>query len=278
MSIYAIGDIQGCFNALQRLLEHVHFDPAQDQLWLAGDLVNRGPESLDVLRWVKQQEDSVISVLGNHDLHLLARYYGVAKNHRKDTLDDILSAPDCDELMEWLRHRPLVHYDSAQNWCMNHAGLPPQWTAQKAKMYSKEVEAQLQGEHCHDFLHNMYGNQPDIWDERLEGIERYRVIVNYLTRMRFIDPNGRMDLKHKEKPGCQPAGFYPWFDVPARVNMHTRLIFGHWAALEGHTGVPNVYAVDTGCVWGKQLTALRLNDLQRFAVEATSTLEPELLQ
>lgn len=268
MPIYAIGDIQGCFEPLQRLLVKIRFNPNEDRLWLAGDLVNRGPESLEVLRWASSLGDRVTAVLGNHDLHLLARYHGVTRSNRKDTLDDILAAPDCDQLMHWLRHRPLLHYDAQINWCMSHAGLPPVWSPEQARTLAGEVEAQLQGDQCAGFLQQMYGNQPSSWSEQLSGMDRYRVIVNYLTRMRFIDDQAHMDLKHKEEPGTQPKGYHPWFEFAPQEPRQTRLVFGHWAALQGHTGIPNVYAIDTGCVWGSQLTALRLDDQQHFAVEA----------
>lgn len=268
MSIYAIGDIQGCFEPLQRLLIEIRFNPNEDQLWLAGDLVNRGPQSLEVLRWARSLGDRVVAVLGNHDLHLLARYYSAARSNRKDTLDDILSAPDCHELMHWLRHRPLLHYDTAQNWCMSHAGLPPIWSPEQARSLATEVEALLQGPDHARFLQQMYGNQPDVWSDTLTGMDRYRVIVNYLTRMRFLDPDSHLDLKHKEEPGTQPAGYWPWFEIARPEKLHTRVVFGHWAALLGVTGIANVYAIDTGCVWGNRLTALRLDDQKRFSVGA----------
>ena len=271
MSIYAIGDIQGCFEPLQRLLFEIRFNPNEDQLWLAGDLVNRGPQSLEVLRWARNLGDRAVTVLGNHDLHLLARYYGQARSNRKDTLDEILSAPDCDELMHWLRHRSLFHYDSALNWCMSHAGLPPIWSEIQAKALAMEVEAQLQGPKCREFLQQMYGNQPDVWCDNLVGIDRYRVVVNYLTRMRFLDQDCHMDLKHKEEPGTQPEGFWPWFELARSQVLNSRVVFGHWAALLGKTDTPDVYAIDTGCVWGNQLTAMRLEDQACFSVDASPT-------
>ncbi|MCY0963816.1 symmetrical bis(5'-nucleosyl)-tetraphosphatase [Parathalassolituus penaei] len=269
MAIYAIGDIQGCFEPLQRLLNLIRFDPSHDQLWLAGDLVNRGPQSLEVLRWACDLGNRVTTVLGNHDLHLLARYYGSDRRSRGDTLDEVLAAPDCAELMWWLRQQPLVHHDEASGWCMVHAGLPPRWGPRKARRLAGEVEAILRSDQVEVFLAGMYGNKPDIWQKELQGIDRWRVIVNYLTRMRFIDVNGRLDLESKEGLDTAPPGFMPWFEAPDRKAESTRLIFGHWAALNGEVNLPNLFALDTGCVWGGQLTALRLDDQQRFSVAAS---------
>jgi bis(5'-nucleosyl)-tetraphosphatase (symmetrical) len=269
MSIYAIGDIQGCYEPLQRLLDLIHFDPQQDQLWLAGDLVNRGPQSLQVLRWAKSLGPAAITVLGNHDLHLLARYYGSERKSRNDTLDDILAADDCAELMLWLRQRPLLHFDEAHNWCMVHAGIPPQWNISKAQRLAAEVETVLQSAHPEDFLQTMYGNKPDHWKKGLSQTDRWRLIVNYLTRMRFIDERGYLDLESKEGLDTAPPGFAPWFDAAERKASSTRLIFGHWAALNGDVHRDNLYALDTGCVWGGSLTAMRLEDQQRFAVAAS---------
>jgi len=267
MATYAIGDLQGCFEPLQRLLQRIEFDPSRDHLWFAGDLVNRGPESLECLRFIRGLGHRATAVLGNHDLHLLAIWYGTANEKKSDTLQDILDAPDCAELMDWLRHQPLVHLDEAQNWCMSHAGLPPMWSARKARRLSQDVEQVLQND-CETFFKEMYGNQPDLWDNNLAGMDRLRVIVNYLTRMRFIDNDGRLDLITKESIGTQPAGFIPWFRHPERKAAKTRLLFGHWAALEGRADADNVWALDTGCVWGGQLTALRLDDQQLFSVPA----------
>lgn len=269
MATYAIGDIQGCYEPLQRLLDLIRFDPAHDQLWLAGDLVNRGPQSLDVLRWAHALGDRVVTVLGNHDLHLLARYHGSDRKSRNDTLDDVLQAPDCDDLMDWLRQQPLVHHDENANWCMVHAGLPPRWSARKARKLAAEVEAVLRSDDIRTFLAGMYGNKPDLWQKDLQGIDRWRVIVNYLTRMRFIDANGRLDLESKEGLETAPEGFMPWFEAPERKAESTRLIFGHWAALNGEVHRQNLFALDTGCVWGGHLTAMRLDDQQRFSVAAS---------
>jgi bis(5'-nucleosyl)-tetraphosphatase (symmetrical) len=267
MATYVIGDLQGCYEPLQRLLKKIAFDPKQDHLWFAGDLVNRGPESLECLRFIRHLAHRATVVLGNHDLHLLATYYGAAKNRKNDTLEEVLNAPDCVGLMDWLRHQPLVHYDAANNWCMTHAGLPPMWSARKARALAQEVESVLRGD-CASFFAQMYGNQPDLWDNGLTGQDRLRVIVNYLTRMRFVDAAGRLDLVTKEGEGSRPNGFVPWFEHPQRKSENTRIVFGHWAALEGKADVANVWALDTGCVWGGKLTALRLEDQRRFSVPA----------
>lgn len=270
MATYAIGDIQGCYEPLQRLLALVQFDPQQDHLWLAGDLVNRGPQSLEVLRFVKSLGHRACCVLGNHDLHLLAIHYGGQSSRRNDTLDNILNAPERDELLDWLRFQPLLILDEARNWCMTHAGIPPAWSVRKARKRAQEVEAVLQSENCAEFFRQMYGNLPDQWQPNLQGIERLRLIVNYLTRMRFISPSGQLDLISKEGRDQAPPGYQPWFEAENRVAATTRLLFGHWAALEGKVNSANVYALDTGCVWGGALSALRLDDQQWFRVPAQS--------
>lgn len=267
MTTYAIGDIQGCFSEFQALLKHIQFDPDQDTLWFTGDLVNRGPQSLEVLRYVKALGSKHITVLGNHDLHLLALAYGVGKTHHGDTLTAILTASDNEELIDWLRHRPLLHHDKHTGFVMTHAGLAPSWSLKEAKVLAQEVENVLRGDKPHFFLENMYGNLPDRWDENLSGMERLRCIVNYLTRMRFCYADGRIDLAYKGEIAGKPDALIPWFDVNDRVNANEKIIFGHWAALGGKTAAPNVYAVDTGCVWGNRLTALRLEDEERFSIK-----------
>lgn len=268
MATYAIGDVQGCFEPLERLLKQIQFDPAKDTLWFAGDLVNRGPQSLQTLRFIKSLGRQTTVVLGNHDLHLLAIYYGGHAAKRNDTLDAVLVAEDAPELLNWLRHQPLVH--SQENWCMSHAGIPPQWTVAQALALSKEVEAAIQGEHATAFFQQMYGNQSNSWQAGLTGIDRLRTIVNYLTRMRFIGPNGELDLVSKEGLDTQPSGYVPWFNAQPSYTSSQQILFGHWAALEGKTNITNVHALDTGCVWGGQLSALRLEDQQWFRVPATT--------
>ncbi|HTT08977.1 MAG TPA: symmetrical bis(5'-nucleosyl)-tetraphosphatase [Gammaproteobacteria bacterium] len=271
MSVYAIGDIQGCFAELRELLDVLKFDPARDRLWFTGDLVNRGPDSLGALRFVRNLGDRAITVLGNHDLHLLACAWGKRKPHRKDTLDDVLRAPDRDELLDWLRRLPLLHWDPALGYTLIHAGLPPQWDIAQAQALAQEVEAVLRSEKITAFLEEMYGNEPDHWRKNLHGWERLRFITNCLTRMRYCDKKGRVDLSEKNAPGRQKKGLLPWFTVPERRSAEEPLIFGHWATLR-LTGINyrahNVHGIDTGCVWGGALTALCLNDGREIQIKS----------
>jgi bis(5'-nucleosyl)-tetraphosphatase (symmetrical) len=263
MATYAIGDVQGCFDELQALLAQIHFDPAHDRLWFTGDLVNRGLQSLQVLRFVKKLPGAII-VLGNHDLHLLALASGNSfQNH---TLQAVLGAPDCNELVIWLRQQPLLHYDANLNYAMVHAGLPPQWTLAEAQQYTQEVTALLQSERWTEMMENMYSNSPAQWQNALEGWPRLRYIVNAFTRMRFCDSHGRLELIYKGTIGGQPTGYWPWFKIPERRSKTLPIVFGHWAALRGVADEPNVYALDTGCIWGHCLTAMRLEDKKRFSV------------
>lgn len=267
MSTYAIGDVQGCFVELQNLLAHIEFNAEHDTLWFTGDLVNRGPRSLDVLRFIKKLGDKHVVVLGNHDLHLLAVAYGTRQPGRYDTLEEILNANDKIELLEWLRHRPLLHHDKHLNSVMVHAGLAPAWTQQQAILLAQEVEVVLRGNTPEFFLKHMYGNDPDFWDDKLTGMERLRVITNFLTRLRFCYADGRIDLNYKGEIAGKPQDLIPWFDVADRANASVNIVFGHWAALNGKTSVPHIFALDTGCVWGNCLTALRLEDQKRFSVK-----------
>jgi bis(5'-nucleosyl)-tetraphosphatase (symmetrical) len=269
MSIYAIGDVQGCYTELQQLLEKIPFDATKDQLWFVGDLVNRGAHSLEVLRLVKSFGDRAITVLGNHDLHLLAVAAGHAKLHRSDTLDEILAAPDRDELLHWLRQRPLLHCDG--NYVLVHAGLLPQWTVAQAVDCAHEVENALRSENFADFFAHMYGNSPLSWRDDLTGYKRLRVIVNAFTRMRICTPQGEMEFKFKAELEKMPAGYLPWYEVPNRQSREATVLFGHWSAL-GLKIDNQVIALDTGCLWGGCLSALRLDDRQLFQVPcATST-------
>lgn len=264
MATYAIGDIQGCFEPLKALLADVAFDPKNDRLWVVGDLVNRGPDSLGVLRYLKSLGASVSAVLGNHDLHFLAVAEGVHSASKSDTLDALLAAPDLPELVHWLRKWPLIHRDDDLGFAMVHAGIPPMWSLKKAEKRAREVEAALQGDDYRRFLKTMYGNEPAGWRKGLKGMKRLRVITNYFTRMRFCDPDGQLDLANKAAPNAVKVGFAPWFALHNRKTSVNRIIFGHWAALEGHASHPNVFALDTGCVWGGCLTLMRLEDQVRF--------------
>ncbi|MBI2289109.1 MAG: symmetrical bis(5'-nucleosyl)-tetraphosphatase [Betaproteobacteria bacterium] len=257
MATYAIGDVQGCYSALRRLLDQLRFDPARDRLWLVGDLVNRGPQSLAVLRFVKSLGARAVTLLGNHDLHLLVVAAGHVKPHRGDTLAAILRAPDRDELLDWLRHRKMMH--AGAGYAMVHAGLLPQWSVPKALKLAREVETALRGDAYNNFLRHMYGNQPDRWRDDLKGIARLRVITNVMTRLRICTVDGKMEFAHKGKPVNLPRGYMPWYNVPRRRSRGTPVICGHWAALGLYTG-SNVFALDTGCVWGRTLSALRLSD------------------
>jgi bis(5'-nucleosyl)-tetraphosphatase (symmetrical) len=265
MSIYAIGDIQGCFDELLRLLEVISFNEHTDQLWFAGDLVNRGPKSLETLRFVKSLGDSAVTVLGNHDLHLLAASCAPKIAHKKDSLLPILEAPDRDELIDWLRHRPLFHYN--EDFCLIHAGLPPQWDFKKTQKMALLAEQALRGPKYQAFLNQMYGNKPNIWSPGLKGVDKLRFIINCFTRMRYCDANGRLDFAHSGPLGSQPKNLMPWFEAPKRKSADMRIIFGHWSALGYYEG-PNCYAIDTGCLWGGQLTALRLGEqVRRFSID-----------
>ena len=264
MSDYAIGDLQGCLEAFDCLLKKIAFNPDRDRLFLAGDLINRGPDSLGTLRRVYQLRDNVHSVLGNHDLHLLAVAHGATESKRKDTLAEILNAPDRVELLGWLQQHPLLIDLAEHNATLTHAGIPPLWTLAEARSRAAEVEAVLKDDRCGEFFAHMYGNQPAGWDDSLAGPDRWRVITNHFTRMRFVNTAGELDLTTKGEADAPPRGFLPWFLHPKRKATGTRLLFGHWAALEGHTGVAKVDALDTGCVWGGSLTALRLDDLTRI--------------
>ncbi len=257
MSVYAIGDIQGCFKQLQRLLDKINFDPSDDYLWFAGDIVNRGPNSLKTLRFIKSLGKHAITVLGNHDLHLLAVAYADKHLSKKDTLKDILQADDRDDLLYWLRHRPLLHYDNEKNICLVHAGIYPSWSIKKALLYANEVENVLRGKNYKKFLQHMYGNTPDIWTKELESWDRYRFITNVFTRMRYCDSTQRLALKYKGKPGSQPDNIHPWFELEHH-RKKTKIIFGHWSTL-GRTSQKNIYPLDTGCLWGGYLTALKVN-------------------
>lgn len=264
MATYAVGDLQGCLEPLKCLLDQVKFDRTNDKLWLVGDLVNRGPASLETLRFLYGMRESLVCVLGNHDLHLIAVAYNAERLKKNDTLREIIEAPDCPQLIEWLRRLPLVHHDAQRDITLVHAGIPPQWTIEKSLQRAAEVEAALRDDsQLPMFLDGMYGNEPAKWDKKLHGIERLRVITNYFTRMRFCTPDGKLDLKSKEGLDTAPPGYAPWFSYAERKAAGRKIVFGHWAALEGQCDVPGLFALDTGCVWGGSMTLMNVDTFER---------------
>jgi bis(5'-nucleosyl)-tetraphosphatase (symmetrical) len=271
MATYAIGDVQGCYPELQRLLEKLRFDPTQDRLWFCGDLVNRGGESLATLRLVHSLRDSTILTLGNHDLSLLAIALRKqdAQSRVNPELREVLFAEDAPTLFEWMRSQKLLHHDESLGWTMVHAGLAPSWTLKQAQRSAAEVERELSSPRHARLLKNLFGNRPAAWSSRLQGIDHMRASINTMTRMRFCDVNGRIDFESKGAPGTQKAGMYPWFEVPGLRRRETRIVCGHWSALGRFAGL-DVYGIDTGCVWGGKLTALRLDqeEPQYIAVNA----------
>lgn len=271
MSTYAVGDIQGCHAQLLALLERIHFDPAVDTLWCVGDLVNRGPDSLGVLRFVRSLGARAVTVLGNHDLHCLARAIGLGRVHRSDTLDKILEAPDRVELIDWLRTRPLAHAEGG--WLMVHAGVAPDWSAEDTLRLAGEVRAALSGPDWHVFMAHLYGDEPREWDEALRGFDRLRVIVNVLTRMRYVTPRGALEFHHKGAPGKQPPGLLAWFDAARKRPLERTVICGHWSTL-GLRREPGLMALDTGCLWGGVLTAVRLEDRRVFQLPCPAAQRP----
>ncbi len=262
MAVYAIGDVQGCYDELAALLAQLHFDRAHDTLWFTGDLVNRGPRSADVVRFVRDLGDNAIAVLGNHDLHLLAVAAGACVRGATDTFADLLGAEDRDVLLDWLRARPLLYHGAGLGFTLIHAGLLPQWDLARARALAAEVEAQLRGPAYSELLHHMYGDAPDSWDESLNGWNRVRVIINAFTRLRYCDRDGRMDLRPVGAPGSQPRHLIPWFQIPQRRSRNLTVILGHWSTL-GVWQRDGVIALDTGCLWGGALTAVRLDSAQR---------------
>jgi len=261
VSTYVVGDIQGCLQPLKRLLRQVDFTPGRDVLWSVGDAVNRGPKCLNTLRFLYRMRDSLVMVLGNHDLHLLAVAAGVRPPNRSDTLDKILQSPDREELLNWLLHRPLIHHE--HGYTMVHAGIPPQWSIKKAMKRAREVEHVLRSPDCLAFLKQMYGNEPNVWSKELIGMPRLRVITNYLTRMRYCTSDGVLDLESKgPSPNLGKQKVSAWFSHPGRKTAGDRILFGHWASIEGHTDSPNAIGLDTGCVWGGALSLLELESGQ----------------
>lgn len=267
MAIYAVGDVQGCYTELMLLLERICFDRSRDTLWFVGDLVNRGPDSLSVLRLVKSLGHSAVTVLGNHDLHLLAVAAGVAELHRSDTLDGILDAPDRDDLLSWLRNQKLLHTEN--NVVMVHAGLLPGWSVMQAAALANEAEQALRGSHYVDVLAHMYGNHPNHWRNDLSGYDRLRVIINAFTRLRICTANGEMEFKFKGEAKDIPQGYRSWFELPHRASTDSTIIFGHWSAL-GLLRREKLIALDTGCLWGGALTAIRLENGEIIQVACTN--------
>jgi len=273
MPTYAIGDVQGCFSQLERLLALIQYDLNKDTLWFTGDLINRGAQSLETLRFISSLPSKTICVLGNHDLALLAAAAGAIQPQADDTYHDILNADDKDNLLAWLQHRPLFHYDSLLNFGLTHAGIYPLWNLQEAGLRAKEVELLLQGSKYLEAIHAMFGDLPLKWSDSLVGWDRFRFIVNAFTRMRLCDETGTLNLGNKSEKAHHLA-FFPWFKVPNRKTQYDRLVFGHWAALQGKTDTPGTYALDTGCVWGNALTAMCLETEQRFHVTCSPNQSP----
>ncbi len=275
MATYAIGDLQGCLDPLKDLLCRIDFSPARDRLWFTGDLVNRGRQSLQTLRFVKALGDRAITVQGNHDLHLLALDAGFGRPRRDDTLDGVLAAPDRGELLAWLRARPMLHVED--EYVLVHAGLLPSWSIAEASDLAREVEAQLRGRDHQEFFAQLYGSKPDHWDRGLRGTDRWRIIVNAMTRLRFCTAGGVMEFDTKGEVHKAPAGFMPWFDVPDRASRDATIVFGHWSAL-GLLIRPNLLGLDSGCVWGGRLSAVRLEDRRVFQCACPAVQDPMRVQ
>lgn len=272
MATWAIGDVQGCYDELSRLLDMIRFDPAHDTVWFCGDLVNRGGQSLQVLRLVKSLGERSVVVLGNHDLSLLA----IAERNETEQakvnaeLREVLFAPDRTDLLDWLRARPLLHVDRALDFLLVHAGLAPSWTVERAEHAAREVERKLHGNDARHLLLSMFGNKPDRWSSRLQGNDRLRAAINVFTRLRFCDVRGHIAYREKGPPGTQKPGLYPWFEVPGHAPRDIRIVCGHWSALGRFAGL-GIYAIDGGCVWGGELIALRLDGEEPQFVTLKST-------
>ncbi len=271
MATYVIGDVQGCFTSLMALLKQCRFNSAEDKLWFVGDLVNRGPESLETLRFIRDLGDRAIVVLGNHDLHLLGVWAGHRQVHHSDTLAPILEAPDCDELMRWLLRSKIAHFEHGV--LVVHAGVWPGWTLEETLLYARELETALRGADYTQVLARLYGSIPAVWSNELIGADRLRVITNAFTRMRFCQPDGEMEFHHKGRLGSAPPPLVPWFDVPGRKLTGVPVVCGHWSAL-GLYLREDVLALDTGCLWGGKLTALRLEDRRIVQVDCPLVRSP----
>lgn len=262
MATYAIGDVQGCYDELRTLLTQIKFNSDRDKLWFCGDLVNRGPKSLETLRFIRALEDNAITVLGNHDLHLLATAYDHRKPGKKDTFDAILQADDAFILLDWLRHQPLAFHDKDKNITIIHAGMHPDWSITKTLQLAQEIEQLIQSDNHVNFYKHMYGDKPFAWDDNLSGWARYRFITNVLTRLRYCDEQGKPALNAKGAPGSQASHLLPWYEIPNRRSQNDDIIFGHWSTLPhaGLSSINNTYAIDSGCLWGGLLTAMRIDE------------------
>lgn len=260
MSLYAIGDVQGCYDDLQRLLDGINFDSATDHLWFTGDLINRGPRNVETLRFIRGLKNTATTVLGNHDLHYLAVVFGGHRRLQKDTFGDVMAARDADELAHWLRHLPLIVTDD--RFILTHAGIPHIWDEKETVDAARSVEDVIRGPDYGQFFADMYGNEPRRWTSDVVAMDRLRIITNYFTRMRFVAPDGTLDFEFKEGLGTAPNPYKAWFEYPSQIKK--TIVFGHWAALNGEVDHSHVVATDTGCVWGRGLTAVRLDDMTRF--------------
>ncbi|MBL4572194.1 MAG: symmetrical bis(5'-nucleosyl)-tetraphosphatase [Gammaproteobacteria bacterium] len=263
MTTYAIGDIQGCYDPLRRLLDAVKFDPSNDQVWFVGDLINRGPKSLETLNFIISLGDSARSILGNHECHFLAIAYGHMQPHKIDTCSDIINSPNAQELIDWVRSRPFFYADKTLGYSMVHAGLPPQWSIEDAKRYASEIEDVFRGDRLGSFLAKMYGDQPNQWDENLSGMDRLRFITNCFTRLRFCDLEGRLNFNEKGAIGSQDEGLVPWFEVPGRKTADEKILFGHWSTI-GLNHSSKTICLDSGCLWGGLLSALTLDGSEKI--------------
>jgi len=275
MSTYAIGDIQGCYQSFRKLLNKIKFDPKRDHLLLAGDMVNRGPDSLSTMEFVLEHQKSISCVLGNHDLHFLAVANHCQDANSKDTFEDILDSSSRDKIVSWLSQQPLAVYLKSFNTLVAHAGLPFNWSEKQAITYSNEVSRVLQSPACYQFYVSMYGNMPNEWNDKLAGVDRLRYITNAFTRMRYCDSTGKLELKVKSAPGKQDSRLVPWFELENN-QYDGHIVFGHWASLQGQSPYSNIHAIDTGCVWGGDLTAVCLDDWKKFSVNSVEKLKHSL--